>query len=228
MKIAVIIPALNEEETLPKVLADIPVDIVGEVVVVDNGSTDRTAAIAKEWGATVLFESRRGYGYPCLRAIEHLKKAPPDVVVFVDGNYSDHPSEISKLIRPIEKDGYDMVLGSRVLGECEEGALRLPVLFGNWLATTLMRLFYRFRYTDLGPFRAIKFDKLLALNVKDNLGWTLEMQIKAVKKRYRILEVPVSYRKGEGKSKLTGNVTGIFKVGFKILWNIFKYLFTDR
>lgn len=227
MKIAVIIPALNEEEMIPKVLGDIPADLVNEVVVVDNGSSDRTASIAEKWGATVLYETRRGYGYPCLRAIRHLKKDPPDVVVFVDGNYSDHPTEIPMLIAPIEREGYDMVLGSRVMGDCEEGALRPPVLFGNWLATTLMRIFYRFRYTDLGPFRAIRFDMLLALNVTDNLGWTLEMQIKAVKKGYRILEVPVSYRKGKGRSKLTGGIKGIFKVGFKILWNIFKHLFKD-
>ncbi|MBI4842847.1 MAG: glycosyltransferase family 2 protein [Nitrospirae bacterium] len=227
MKTAAVIPALNEEETLPKVLADISRDIVEEVVVVDNGSSDRTALIAAEWGATVLHESKRGYGYPCLRAVEYLKKDPPDIVVFVDANYSDYPAEIDKLVSPIEKGGYDMVLGSRILGECEEGALRPPVRFGNWLATRLIRLFYGFRFTDLGPFRAIRFDKLLALNVRDNLGWTLEMQIKAVKKKYRILEVPVTYRKGKGKSKLTGDLKGIFKVGYRILWNIFKYLFND-
>ncbi len=227
MRIVAIIPALNEEETLPKVLGDMPKDLVNEVVVVDNGSSDRTASIAEEFGATVLHESERGYGYPCLRAIKHLKDDPPDVVVFVDGNYSDHPTEIPLLVEPIKREGYDMVLGSRIMGEAEEGSLRPPVLFGNWLATTLMRIFYGFKYTDLGPFRAIKFDKLIELDVQDNLGWTLEMQIKAVKKRYRILEVPVSYRKGKGKSKLTGDVKGIFKVGYKILWNIFKYLFKD-
>jgi glycosyltransferase involved in cell wall biosynthesis len=175
----------------------------------------------------VLHESKRGYGYPCLKAIEYLKDSPPDVVVFVDANYSDYPTEIPKLTEPIEKEGYDMVLGSRVMGEYEEGSLRPPVLFGNWLATTLIRFFYGFKYTDLGPFRAIRFSRLLDLNVRDNLGWTLEMQIKAVKKKYRILEVPVTYRKGKGKSKLTGNVKGIFKVGYRILWNIFKYLFKD-
>lgn len=223
--ITVIIPALNEEKTLPKTLEDIPKELVDEVVVIDNGSTDRTASIAKEWGATLLFESKKGYGYPCLKGIEYLKGRNPDVVVFLDGNYSDHPEEIIQLIEPIVKEDYDLVLGSRVMGKCEKGALRPPVLFGNLLAITLIRFFYRFKYTDLGPFRAIKFNKLLDLNMQDNLGWTIEMQIKAIKKRYRITEVPVSYRKGSGKSKLTGNIRGIMVVGHRILWTIFKYRF---
>jgi glycosyltransferase involved in cell wall biosynthesis len=222
--IAVIIPALNEEKTLPKTLRDIPMDLVDEVVVVDNGSTDRTPSIAREWGATVLFESKRGYGYPCLRGIEYLETKSPDIVVFLDGNYSDHPEEIDRLVKPIVKEDYDMVIGSRVMGKCEKGALRPPVRFGNLLATTLIRFFYGFKYTDLGPFRAIKFNKLLELNMHDNLGWTVEMQVKAVKKKYRITEVPVSYRKGWGKSKLTGNIKGIIVVGYRILWNVIKYL----
>jgi glycosyltransferase involved in cell wall biosynthesis len=222
--IAVIIPALNEEKTLPRTLRDIPRDIVDEVVVIDNGSSDRTPAIAIEWGATLLFEDKKGYGYPCLRGIEYLNQKNPDIVVFLDANYSDDPGEIVKLIEPIIKDDYDFVLGSRVMGKCEKGALRVPVRFGNFLAITLIRLLYGFRYTDLGPFRAIKFQKLLALNVRDNLGWTPEMQVKAVKRGYKILEVPVSYRKGVGKSKITGNIKGIFKVGYRILWVIFKAL----
>lgn len=224
-KIAVIIPALNEEKTLPKVMADIPKDLVDEVVVVDNGSTDRTPQIAEELGATLLFESKKGYGYPCLRGIEYLKEKNPDIVIFLDGNYSDYPTEIIKLITPIVREDYDIVIGSRVMGNYEKGSLRVPVYFGNLLATTLIRLLYRFKYTDLGPFRAIKFTKLLALDMHDNFGWTVEMQVKAVKKDYKIMEVPVSYRKGTGKSKITGNVKGIIKVGYRIIWTIFKNLF---
>jgi glycosyltransferase involved in cell wall biosynthesis len=224
-KIAVIIPALNEERTLPLVLNDIPKGFVDEIVVVDNGSSDRTAEIAKEKGATVLSESRRGYGYPCLRGIEYLKTKEPDVVVFADANYSDHPGEIERLVEPILSENYDLVLGSRILGNVEKGALRLPVRFGNLLATVLIRLLYRHRYTDVGPFRAIKFRKLLQLDMHDNLGWTVEMQVKAVKAGFRILEVPVSYRKGTGKSKITGNVKGIAKVGYRIIRAVFRNLF---
>lgn len=223
-KIAVIIPALNEEKTLPKTLGDIPGQIVDEVVVIDNGSTDRTPVIAREWGATVLFESKKGYGSPCLKGIEYLKDRNPDMVVFVDGNYSDYPDEIDRLVSPIVNEGYDLVLGSRVMGQCEKGALRLPVYFGNLLATTLIKLLYRFKYTDLGPFRAVKFDKLLELGMHDNLGWTIEMQVKAVKKKFKIKEVPVSYRKGSGRSKFTGNIKGIIVVGYRIIWTVFKYL----
>ena len=223
--ITVIIPALNEEKTLPKVMVDIPKDLVDEVVVVDNGSTDRTPQIAEELGATLLFEPKKGYGYPCLMGIEYLKEKNPDIVIFLDGNYSDYPTEIIKLITPIVKEDYDLVIGSRVMGNYEKGSLRAPVYFGNLLATTLIRLLYRFKYTDLGPFRAIKFTKLLALDMHDNLGWTVEMQVKAVKKNYKIIEVPVSYRKGTGKSKISGNVKGVIKVGYRIIWTIFKNLF---
>ncbi len=225
-KIAVIIPALNEEKTLPMVLKDIDKGLVDEVVVVDNGSIDKTPVIAREWGATLLFESKKGYGYPCLKGIEYLKDRNPDLVVFLDGNYSDHPGEIIKLIDPIVREDYDLVLGSRVMGESETGALRIPVRAGNLLATILIGFLYRFKYTDLGPFRAIKFNKLLDLDMRDNnLGWTVEMQIKAIKKKYRVTEVPVSYRKGSGKSKFTGDIKGIVSIGYRILWTIFKYRF---
>ncbi len=223
--ITVIIPVLNEEKTLPLVLNDIPKDLVDEVIVVDNGSSDKTPSIARESGATLLFESRRGYGFPCLKGMEYLKTVNPDIVVFVDGNHSDHPDEIIKLVGPIVKEDYDLVCGSRVMGDIQEGALRAPVRFGNFLATVLIRLFYGFKYTDVGPFRAIKFDKLLRLDMSDNLGWTVEMQAKAVRSGYKIKEVPVSYRSGTGKSKLTGNIKGIAKVGYRIVRAIIKNLF---
>ena len=224
-KIAVIIPALNEEETLPLVLKDIQRDLVDEVVVIDNGSKDRTPSIAREGGATLLFEAKKGYGHPCLKGMEYLKAKNPDIVVFLDGNYSDHPDEIIKIVEPIVKEDYDLVCGSRVMGRAEEGALRFPVLFGNLLATVLIRLFYGFKYTDIGPFRAVKFEKLLGLDMNDNFGWTIEMQVKAVKSRFKIIEVPVSYRTGTGKSKFTGNIKGIMKIGYRILRAILKNLF---
>jgi glycosyltransferase involved in cell wall biosynthesis len=223
-RIAVIIPVLNEEKTLPVVLKDIPKDLVDEVVVIDNGSEDRTPEVAREGGATLLFEARRGYGYPCLKGIEYLKTKAPDIVVFLDGNYSDYPDEIIKIVEPVVNEDYDLVCGSRVMGKVEEGALRVPVLFGNLLATVLMRLFYGFKYTDVGPFRAIKFNRLLELDMNDNLGWTIEMQVKAVKSRFKIIEVPVSYRAGTGKSKFTGNIKGILKIGYRILRAIFGNL----
>lgn len=224
-KIAVIIPVLNEEKTLPLVLADMPADLVDEVVIVDNGSTDTTPRIAEEWGATVLHETKRGYGYPCLKGIEYLISKQPDIVVFVDGNYSDHPDEIIRLVKPMVEGGYDLVIGSRTMGKIEEGTLRVPVRFGNWLATFLMRIFYRHKYTDIGPFRAVDFDKLMTLDMNDNFGWTAEMQAKAVKAKFKIREVPVSYRAGTGKSKITGSVKGIFVVGYRILSVVFNNLF---
>jgi glycosyltransferase involved in cell wall biosynthesis len=224
-KIAVIIPVLNEEKTLPLVVNDISRDLVDEILVVDNGSSDRTPEVAEELGVTVLHESKRGYGYPCLRGIEYLKERNPDIVVFVDGNYSDHPDEIIKIVEPVAENTYDLVCGSRVMGQAETGALRLPVLFGNLLATTLIRLLYGFHYSDLGPFRAIKFDKLLMLDMNDNFGWTIEMQVKAVRCGFKIKEVPVSYRKGTGKSKFTGDISGIVKIGYRILCAVFSNVF---
>ena len=221
-KITVIIPVLNEESTLPLVLHDISRELVDEIVIVDNGSKDRTVEIAREAGTTVLHETKKGYGYPCLTGIEHIRTNKADVVVFVDGNYSDHPDEIEKLVEPIIRNDYDLVLGSRTLGRVDEGALRVPVRFGNWLATVLIRLFYDFKFTDVGPFRAIRFDKLLELDMNDNLGWTIEMQVKAVRRKYNITEVPVSYRAGTGKSKLTGNLKGIAIVGYRIIRAILK------
>lgn len=224
-RIAVIIPVLNEEATLPSVLADIPRELVEEVVVVDNGSSDRTATVARMNDATVLHEPRRGYGAACLAGITYLITKTPDIVVFLDGDYSDHPEEIGALVEPIVAGQYDLVIGSRTKGLAAPGALLLQARFGNALATLLIRLLYGFSYSDLGPFRAIRFPALLELGMVDrNYGWTVEMQIKAVRKGLRIMEVPVRYRRRPGgASKVTGTITGTVLAGSKILWTVFRY-----
>jgi glycosyltransferase involved in cell wall biosynthesis len=224
-RIAVIIPALNEETTLPAVLADIPRELVEEVVVIDNGSVDRTADAARAHGATVLHESRRGYGSACLAGIAYLQTLVPDIVVFLDGDYSDHPEEIPALVQPIMAGESDLVIGSRTKGEADPGALLPQARFGNALATWLIRLLYGFSYSDLGPFRAISFPALLGLGMVDrNYGWTVEMQIKAVQKGLRITEAPVRYRKrAGGESKVTGTLKGTILAGYKILWTVFRY-----
>lgn len=223
MRIAVVIPALNEERSLPKVLADIPADLVSQVVVVDNGSRDRTAELARERGATVVEEPVAGYGRACLRGIAELRKDPPDVVVFLDADYSDRASEMSRLVAPIRKGEADFVVGSRVLGEREPGALAPHARWGNWLATRLLRLLYGYEFTDLGPFRAIRYDTLVALEMQDlDYGWTAEMQAKAARAGVRAAEVPVSYHRRIGTSKITGTVKGSFLAGYKILSTILK------
>jgi glycosyltransferase involved in cell wall biosynthesis len=228
-RIFVIIPALNEERSIGKVIADIPGDLVSEVVVTDNGSTDGTAKSAADAGATVLREERRGYGYACMKGIEYALSKPsgerPDIVVFLDGDYSDYPEEMPLLVKPIVEDGFDMVIGSRTKGERERGALLPQALFGNALATTLIKWLYGAEFTDLGPFRAIRSDKLVKLGMTDmTYGWTVEMQIRAAKKGLRCGEVPVSYRKRIGVSKVTGTLGGTVKAGYKILWTIFKHI----
>jgi len=228
-KLLVIIPAYNEEQSIGKVIKDIPKNLVSEVVVVNNNSTDNTSYIAQNEGATVLNETNMGYGYACLKGIEYaaniIGNDRPYIIVFLDGDYSDYPEDMRALIRPIIENDIDMVIGSRNLGDAEEGALMLQQVFGNWLATTLIRFLYGMKFTDLGPFRAIKFDKLLELNMTDKTyGWTVEMQVKAAKKKLRCIEVPVNYRKRIGVSKITGTVSGSFKAGYKILWTIFKYV----
>ena len=224
-RIAVVIPALNEEAALPSVLADIPRELVEEVVVVDNGSSDRTAAVARMNDATVLSEPRRGYGSACLTGIAYLEKKAPDIVVFLDGDYSDCPEEIPLVVQPIVSGEYDFVIGSRTKGLAAPGALLPQARLGNALATFLIRLLYHFSYSDLGPFRAIRFSALLDLGMVDqNYGWTVEMQIKAVRKGLRITEVPVHYRKrSSGASKVTGTMRGTFLAGYKILWTVFRY-----
>jgi glycosyltransferase involved in cell wall biosynthesis len=227
--ILVIIPAYNEQDSIGKVVADIPRAIVREVVVVNNNSTDATEQRAREAGATVLREDRKGYGHACLAGIAYAAAKQgsdrPDIIVFIDGDYSDYPDEIGLVIAPILEQGCDMVIGSRAIGERERGSMTPQQVFGNWLATTLIRLFYRTHYTDLGPFRAIKFDRLLELNMQDTTyGWTVEMQLKAAKKRFKTTEVAVKYRRRIGVSKISGTVKGTILAGYKILYTIFRYL----
>ena len=229
MKTVVIIPAYNEEESIGKVIEDIPKDLVSEIIVVNNNSTDATENVALNSGATVLFEQFKGYGAACLKGIDYLKDKHPDAVVFLDGDYSDYPEELSYLIRFIDKENYDFVLGSRVLGESEKGALPLQSRFGSLIAGTLINLFWKFKYTDLGPFRAIKYNKLIQLDMKDKwFGWTVEMQIKAVKKKFRIIEIPVRYRKRIGKSKVTGTIKGTLMASIIIMKTILTQAFNNK
>jgi glycosyltransferase involved in cell wall biosynthesis len=227
--IDIIIPAYNEESSIGLVLGDIPKGLVREVLVCNNASTDNTAEVSRNAGATVLNENRKGYGSACLRGLEHIRNRPesewPDIVVFLDGDYSDHPEELPLLVKPILEDGMDMVIGSRALGTMERGAMLPQQIFGNWLATNLIRLFYSYHFTDLGPFRAINFRKLMELKMEDpDFGWTVEMQVKAAQKKFRCMEIPVSYRQRIGVSKVSGTFSGTLMAGHKILWTIFKYL----
>ncbi len=229
MKTIVIIPAYNEEESIGKVIEDIPKDLVSEIIVVNNNSTDDTENVALNSGATVLFEQFKGYGAACLKGIDYLKDKHPDTIVFLDGDYSDYPEELSELIRLIDKENYDFVLGSRVLGESEKGSLPLQSRFGSLIAGTLINLFWKFKYTDLGPFRAIKYNKLIQLDMKDKwFGWTVEMQIKAVKKKFRIIEIPVRYRKRIGKSKVTGTIKGTLMASIIIMKTILTQAFNNK
>lgn len=228
MRIVVIIPALDEEKSLPKVLAEIPSDLVDEVFVVDNGSRDRTSDVARAAEATVLHEPRAGYGQACLTGIAALTQSPPDIVVFVDGDYSDRPAEMRELIQPILDDQADFVIGSRVRGAREPGALAPHARWGNWLATWMLRVLYGYRFTDLGPFRAIRYDTLMALTMRDrDYGWTAEMQAKAARAGVRATEVPVSYHRRIGTSKITGTVRGTVLAGWKIITTILKYRLLD-
>ena len=219
--IAVVIPALNEEKAIGNVLRDIP-DIAQQVVVVDNGSSDATAAVARSFGARVVVEPRRGYGQACLSGIAHLSDA--DIVVFLDGDYSDYPEELTLLVAPLIAETADMVIGSRTLGERERGALLPQARFGNWLSTLLIRLIFGVSFTDLGPFRALRCDVLRRLAMRDrDFGWTVEMQVKAAALGLRAVEIPVRYRRRIGTSKITGTLGGTFRAGYKILWTIFRY-----
>lgn len=225
--VSIIIPAFNEENGIGEVIREIPKDIVKEIIVVNNASTDQTEKIALAAGATVLREPVPGYGRACLKGIDYLKKSTvqPDIVVFLDADHSDYPGEMGLLIALIKDDKADLVIGSRALGERERGAMTPQQIFGNWLATRLLKLFYGVRFTDLGPFRAIRFNKLVELDMQDKTyGWTVEMQLKAAKMGFRCAEVPVRYRRRIGFSKISGTVKGTVMAGYKIITTIFKYL----
>lgn len=225
--IKVIIPAYNEQESIGLVLKDIPKH-VSEIIVVSNASTDATEEVAARGGATVLIESNMGYGYACLKGMQHIasQDQKPDIIVFLDGDYSDYPEQLDEIIAPILEQDMDMVIGARDKRLREKGSMTFPQIFGNWLATSLMRLFFGAKFTDLGPFRAMKYKSLLLLEMEDKTyGWTVEMQLKVLKKKMTYTEVPVKYRNRIGVSKVSGTIKGAIFAGIKILGWIFKYSF---
>ena len=225
--IKVIIPAYNEQDSIGKVIKDIP-KIVDEVIVISNNSTDKTEINAKNAGATVLSENKKGYGYACLKGMDYISKqeVKPNILVFLDGDYSDYPEQLTEIITPILNDNIDFVVGARVKELREPGSMTPQQIFGNWLATFLMKLFFNAKFSDLGPFRAIKYTQLLALNMRDKTyGWTVEMQLKVLKQKMSYLEIPVKYRNRIGVSKVSGTVKGSIFAGIKILGWIFKYSF---
>ena len=225
--IKVIIPAYNEEDSIAKVIKDLP-PFVDEIIVVNNNSTDATAKNAKEAGATVLTELKSGYGNACLKGIEYIKqqKKDTDIVVFLDGDYSDYPEELTKIVAPMIEKNIDFVIGSRVKKLREKGAMQPQQIFGNWLATSLMALFFKSKFTDLGPFRAIKFDTLMRLQMEDpTYGWTVEMQLKILKQKFTYEEIAVKYRNRIGVSKVSGTLKGSIFAGIKILTWIINYSF---
>ena len=224
-RISIIIPAFNEESSIGLVLDALPQDKIREIIVVNNNSTDDTARVATAHGARVVEEPQKGYGSACLKGIDELNA--PDIVVFLDGDFSDFPEDIVELVSPIEKGDADFVLGSRMILTESRRALLPQARYGNRLAVFLIKLFFNYSFTDLGPFRAIRYSSLMAIGMQDiDFGWTVEMQIKAVKNGLRIQELPVKYRERIGVSKITGTVSGTFKAGTKIIYTIFKYLLT--
>jgi glycosyltransferase involved in cell wall biosynthesis len=227
MIVDVIIPAFNEEGTIGRVVGDIDRNLVRNVIVVNNGSTDATVQVAETAGALVLNETFMGYGAACLKGIKYVNDVPEkaQVIVFMDGDYSDHPEQLIELIEPIRANEVDMVIGSRALGIRESGSMTPQQVFGNWLATFLIRIIYKVKFTDLGPFRAVSLDALNKMDMKDRTyGWTVEMQVKAIRQGLRFKEIPVNYRKrGAGKSKVAGTVKGTIFAGYKIIATILKY-----
>ena len=226
--IRVIIPAFNEEASIAKVISEIP-NSVTEIVVVSNNSTDNTISNAEKAGATVLSESKKGYGYACLCGIDYISKQSkkPEIIVFIDGDYSDYPEELNKLVKPILEQDMDLVIGARTKELREPGSMTPQQVFGNKLATFLMKVLFGAKFTDLGPFRAIKYDKLMQLQMEDKTyGWTVEMQLKTIRKKFKYTEVPVRYKKRIGVSKVSGTVKGTIFAGIKILAWIFKYSFS--
>lgn len=225
MVIRVIIPAYNEQDSIAKVIEAIPT-FVSEIIVVNNASTDLTVTNAQKAGATVLLENKMGYGYACLIGMAYItnKKPDTDIVVFLDGDFSDFPEQMSDIVRPIINGNVDFVIGARVKDKRETGSMTPQQVFGNALATFLMRLFFKSRFTDLGPFRAIRKTTLDQLNMEDKTyGWTVEMQLKVLKMGILYEEIPVSYRNRIGVSKVSGTVKGTIMAGYKILFWIFKY-----
>lgn len=228
--IKVIIPAFNEEKSIAKVIADIP-DFVEEIVVVNNNSTDQTALVAAKAGATVLTEKSKGYGYACLKGIDYLsqKDKTPDILVFLDGDFSDFPQELTKVIQPIKNNSADFVVGARVKELRQLGSLTPQQVFGNWLACFLMKILYRSSFTDLGPFRAIRWSTIEKLQMSDKTyGWTIEMQLKVICQKIAYQEVPVSYKKRIGVSKVSGTVKGTIFAGMKIIGWIFKHYLSKK
>lgn len=224
--IDVIIPAYNEEDSIAHVLNDIPKKMVRNIIVCNNNSTDKTKQNALNAGAIVVDEPKPGYGNACLKGMQYVAKndePKPDIIVFIDGDYSDYPDQLPEIVQPIVEDKADLVIGSRALGLKEKQSMTIPQIFGNWLSTKLIRFIYGYTFTDLGPFRAIKYDALLKLKMADkNFGWTVEMQVKAAKLKMKCIEVPVKYRKRIGVSKVSGTIKGSILAGYKILWTIFK------
>jgi glycosyltransferase involved in cell wall biosynthesis len=224
---SVIIPAYNEENAIAKVVNEIP-DYVSEIIVISNNSTDKTIEIAEKAGATVLSEIRKGYGYACLKGMEYIasRDKKPEIIVFLDGDYSDYPEELTQLVEPIITQNVDLVIGARVKKFREIGSMTPQQVFGNWLATFLMKLFFKAKFSDLGPFRAIKYNQLLKLEMEDKTyGWTVEMQLKVLKQKMTYVEIPVRYKNRIGVSKVSGTVKGTIMAGIKIIGWILKYSF---